>query len=259
TFVQTYRSDIPASTAFTLETLDGAANNQTAVDAGIEASLDIQYNVSVAMHVPTVFVSASEDTHDGALGGFLDMADLLLGQASPPQVFTTSYGPNPPLPSPLPPCNLCNAYAQLGARGLSVFFASGDGGVSGTQTSERTTFVVPFPRRLPVAASFSAGGFSNYWARPAYPAPAVAVYLAALGGMYAGFYNASGRGAFPDVTVQGINFSVVIDQEFYLVDGTSCSSPAFASAVVLLNDELLSTGRPILGFLNPWLYGVAAV
>lgn len=170
-----------------------------------------------------------------------------------------------------PRSNLCNAYAQLGARGVSVLFATGDGGVSGTQTSECTTFVVPFPDGCPyvtnvgsttgavpeTAASFSAGGFSNYWARPAYQAPAVAAYLAALGGAYAGLYNASGR-AFPDVAAQGVNFSVVIDQEFYLVDGTSCSSPAFASAVALLNDELLSAGRPVLGFLNPWLYGVAA-
>ena len=41
-----------------------------------------------------MFVSAGEDNHDGALAGFLDMADLLLNETSPPQVFTTSYGPN---------------------------------------------------------------------------------------------------------------------------------------------------------------------
>ena len=38
--------------------------------------------------------TAGEDNHDGALAGFLDMADLLLNETSPPQVFTTSYGPN---------------------------------------------------------------------------------------------------------------------------------------------------------------------
>ena len=30
---------------------------------------------------------------------------------------------------------------------------------------------------------------------------------------------------------------------------------AAASIISLLNDYLLSTGRPPLGFLNPWLYG----
>lgn len=36
--------------------------------------------------------------------------------------------------------------------------------------------------------------------------------------------------------------------------GTSCSSPIFTSVVALLNDELLNAGKPVLGFLNPWLY-----
>jgi subtilase family serine protease len=36
--------------------------------------------------------------------------------------------------------------------------------------------------------------------------------------------------------------------------GTSCSSPIFASVVAMLNNELLNAGKPVLGFLNPWLY-----
>ncbi|KAH9920683.1 peptidase S8/S53 domain-containing protein [Fomitopsis serialis] len=270
-FLATYRPDMSANTSFTLETLDDGTNNQDEADAGVEANLDIQYTVGVATDVPVVFISAGEDNQDGDLGGFLDMTDLLLNQTSPPQVWTTSYGPNEDdVPEDLA-YNLCNAYAQLGARGVSILFATGDGGVSGTQSSECTTFVVPFPDGCPymtnvgsttgyapeIGAYFSAGGFSNYWARPSYQADAVDAYLAGLGDTYAGLYNASGR-AFPDVATQGINYSVVIDQEFYLVDGTSCSSPMFASVVSLINDELISNGKPVLGFLNPWLYSTAA-
>ena len=38
------------------------------------------------------------------------------------------------------------------------------------------------------------------------------------------------------------------------VDGTSCSSPIFTSVVALINEQLLNAGKPVLGFLNPWLY-----
>lgn len=154
---------------------------------------------------------------------------------------------------------------------MSVLYATGDGGVSGTQSSECTTFVVPFPDGCPyvtnvgsttgfepeTGAYFSSGGFSNYWARPSYQEDVVEAYLAQLGDTYAGLYNASGRG-FPDVATQGINFSVVLDQTFYLIGGTSASSPTFASVVALLNDELVSNGKPVLGFLNPWLYSNAS-
>lgn len=51
--------------------------------------------------------------------------------------------------STLPSSKLCNAYAQLGARGVSILFSSGDGGVSGTGFQECTTFVPTFPNTCP--------------------------------------------------------------------------------------------------------------
>ena len=39
-----------------------------------------------------------------------------------------------------------------------------------------------------------------------------------------------------------------------MVGGTSASSPTFAAIVSLLNDARLAKGKPVLGFLNPWLY-----
>lgn len=40
------------------------------------------------------------------------------------------------------------------------------------------------------------------------------------------------------------------------IGGTSASTPAFSGVVALLNDYLLSQGKPPLGFLNPWLYSI---
>lgn len=107
------------------------------------------------------------------------------------------------------------------------------------------------------AADFSAGGFSNYWGIPSYQETAVAGYLAIFGDTYSGRYNASGRG-YPDVSAQGENFVIILDQEAESVSGTSCASPTFASVIALLNDELIAAGKSTLGFLNPWLYSTVA-
>lgn len=39
--------------------------------------------------------------------------------------------------------------------------------------------------------------------------------------------------------------------------GTSAAAPLIAGMVGLLNDARLRDGRPVMGFLNPWLYGEA--
>jgi tripeptidyl-peptidase-1 len=102
--------------------------------------------------------------------------NALLAESAPPQVLTTSYGPNEGDVSRALLNNLCNAYAQASARGISIMYASGDGGVSGTQSSSCSKFVVTFPSGCPyvtvvggttgvspeVGASLSSGGFSNY-------------------------------------------------------------------------------------------------
>ena len=49
----------------------------------------------------------------------------------------------------------------------------------------------------------------------------------------------------------------MIDGEIVSVNGTSASSPIFASVLALINDELLHAGKPVLGFINPFLYANA--
>lgn len=118
---------------------------------------------------------------------------------------------------------------------------------------------------------------------------AVEAYLDFLGDTNAGKFNVSGR-AYPDVAAQGQRVEIVDGGRTGLVAGTcefifsrllfkydefmltecfvsyflwlgywygkkiACASPIFASVVALINDDLLAAGKPVLGFLNPWIY-----
>ncbi|KDR69079.1 hypothetical protein GALMADRAFT_104369 [Galerina marginata CBS 339.88] len=269
-FLREFRPEMSETTTFTLQTLDGGTNSQARSQAGIEANLDIQYTVGLATQVPTVFISVGDSFEDGALEGFLDIINYLLAQDSPPTVLTTSYGQNENTISRSLANSLCNAYAQLGARGTSILFASGDGGVAGSQATSCKKFLPTFPSGCPymtsvggtsgnlieTAASFSSGGFSNYFGRPTYQSVDVASYLTSLGSTHSGKFNKSGR-AFPDVSAQAENVETVFQGEVESVDGTSWSSPIFASVIALLNDQLITAAKPPLGFLNPFLYSAA--
>lgn len=82
-------------------------------------------------------------------------------------------------------------------------------------------------------------------------------YLNALGNTNSGKFTRTGR-AFPDIAAQGNNVEIVVGGRTGLVAGTSCSSPIFASVIALLNDKLAAAGKPVLGFLNPFLYSTGA-
>ncbi|KAJ7858989.1 family S53 protease [Mycena leptocephala] len=257
-FLQQFRTTMDDTTTFTTQELDGGKNSQGASQAGIEANLDIQYTIGVATGVPVYFVSVGDSFQDGDLEGFLDIVNFLSDEDSVPPVMTTSYGENETDMSKALAFKLCEAYMAFGARGTSVLFASGDGGVEGGQAQSCTKYQAAFPAGCPyltavgsvhgtapeTASTFSSGGFSNYWGAPDYQADAVAAFLKAQGTTNKGLFNASGRG-YPDIVSGGTTEGV---------DGTSCSSPIFASVIGLLNDQLIAAGNSPLGFLNPWLY-----
>ncbi|KAK5004370.1 hypothetical protein LTR28_009011 [Elasticomyces elasticus] len=80
-------------------------------------------------------------------------------------------------------------------------------------------------------------------------------YIASLDSDFDGLYNKSGRG-YPDIAAQGYQYVITYDGVDLHVDGTSASTPTVASVISLVNDALLAAGKPVLGFLNPWLYSV---
>jgi hypothetical protein len=137
--------------------------------------------------------------------------------------------------------------------------------------STRSITLVGATQGIPeTAATFSAGGFSNLFPQESWrtlslyvflfhssnnspETNAVNEYLSQIGNQYNGRFNRAGRG-YPDVSTAGYNVEIFHQGRVKTVSGTSCSSPIFAAVIALLNDELLNAGKPVLGFLNPWLY-----
>ncbi|KIK68209.1 hypothetical protein GYMLUDRAFT_68091 [Collybiopsis luxurians FD-317 M1] len=269
-FLQLFRPDMPSNTTFATQLLDGASNDQGISQAGTEANLDIQYTVGLANGIPTTFVDIGDKNQDGDDGGFLDIINDLLAEQNPPLVLTTSYGvvgDESGLSKPLT-FAMCDAFMKLTSRGVSILYATGDGGVASSPdgncdgkpflaawpTCPYTTLVgatANFPEK---GADLSAGGFSNYFGQPQWQQKAVSTYLNKIGPqLYKGLYNRTGRG-YPDVSAQGEKLQIFLSGEVISIGGTSASSPIFASIVALLNDELLSKGKSPLGFMNPWIY-----
>ncbi|KAJ7627368.1 family S53 protease [Roridomyces roridus] len=269
-FITQMRPDLGPNANFTVDMIDGGANEQLMGEAGDEADLDIQYTVGVASGVPVTFVSVGFDFSD-EVDGFIDIVNHIIGMSAEtrPTVLSTSFGFNEDQFSRSISIGICNAYTQLAAMGISALFATGDGGVGGFGQSDTCTEFVPTtPASCPfvtsvggsttgkTAASLSSGGFSNYFATPEYQLDDVRGYISGLGTQFTGMYNQSGRG-FPDVAAQAANVEIVWKNQSLPVGGTSCATPIFASIIALVNDRLLAAGKPVLGFLNPLLYSPA--
>ncbi|KAE8553578.1 hypothetical protein EYB25_004960 [Talaromyces marneffei] len=256
-FLQQFRPDLSPPPSFTVASVDGGLNDQG--QPGIEANLDIQYTVGLANGIQTTFISSGLST----VQGFLDVISYVANLPNPPTVMSLSYGFDENVLTARNANSVCNALAQLGARGVSVIVASGDGGVGGSRPGNSCTAFVPtFPASCPYVTSvgatagvpetgstLSAGGFSNLFRRPDYQELAVSGYLIGLQSEYSGRFNANGRG-YPDVAAQGEKVVTEWGGSPLLVGGTSASAPIFASTIALLNAQRLVP----LGFLNPWLY-----
>ncbi|KAG5639936.1 hypothetical protein DXG03_002312, partial [Asterophora parasitica] len=265
----------------------GGLNNQTLEDAGIEANLDTQFAFGLSYPTPGTFwstpgnppfkpdVNVPVDSNEP----YADWVDYVLSHGKIPQTISTSYGDFEQTVPQSYARRTCAGFAQLGARGISLLFGSGDGGVGDgnpdpkTQTCftndgrNATRFPPFFPASCPyvtavggttnvpeVAASLSGGGFSNYFPRPWYQEAAVGKWLKNFPEhTYKGLFNRNGR-AFPDVAAQATRFRVFWAGQATPVDGTSASTPTFAAIVALLNDARLAKGKSTLGFLNPLLY-----
>lgn len=66
-------------------------------------------------------------------------------------------------------------------------------------------------------------------------------------------YNTSNRG-YPDLSMIGSNYLVLVGSQIFSVSGTSASTPVFAGMISLVNDARIRNGLPTLGWLNPAIY-----
>ncbi|KAH9056379.1 subtilisin-like protein [Lactarius vividus] len=271
-FMNEYRSDATSATYSVVKIKGGVCDPSNPTS---EANLDIQYTSAIAYPTTHIYYSTGGWYTQPESDGFINWLDYVLGLNSVPQTVSTPYG-MPELDVPLDYATyVCNLFAQLGARGASVLFSSGNDGVGrgnclvqDSSGNLRVQFLPTFPSTCPwvtsvggtvgypeVAASLSGGGFSVYFPRPPYQNNAVPTFLLNLGGQYNGLYNPGGRG-IPDIALQAIDFSSILNREIWTNGGTSCSTPTAAGIVSLLNDYRISNGKAPLGFLNLWLYGI---
>ncbi|KZT42984.1 subtilisin-like protein [Sistotremastrum suecicum HHB10207 ss-3] len=282
-----FANQTPAAvgSSFKFVSVNGGLNNQSS--PGVEANLDTQFAFGLSHPAPATFwstagsppfipdVGTPTDTNEP----YTEWLNFILAQKSIPQTISTSYGDDEQTVPLSFAQRVCNGFAQLGARGVSVIFSSGDGGVgdgdANPATQEcltndgrnATRFAPAFPASCPfvtsvgatfhvpeVSVSFSGGGFSNVFPRPSYQDAAVGTFLRTLPkGKFAGLFNPAGRG-IPDVSAQGVNFRIFFNGRQGGVSGTSAASPAFAGIISLVNDARLSKRLPPLGFLNPLIY-----
>jgi tripeptidyl-peptidase-1 len=171
-----------------------------------------------------------------------------------------------------------SAFKVLGARGVSVFGSSGDGGshfsfgpfsdgaIADTLNEISCEYNMPvYPTASPYVISVggtmwsgdstkpvtwsyssygSGGGFSWQFAAPQHQLAGVEEYLNQTQNLPpTTSFNKAGRGS-PDISAVG-------------VQGTSQSCPIIAGIFSLITDHRLSQGLPPLGFLGPRIWQVA--
>jgi len=238
---------------------------------GIEAALDVEYIMGVAPNTTTWFISVWPFPfwHD-----LMQWVAILANTSDIPYVHTISYGSQGDYPSPAYRQRLDLELQKMGARGMSIIFASGDSG-SGCNGCK---FYPSYPAtniyvtsvgatkfiqgntgpEAAVQAFGSGGGFSWLFDMADYQRPAVQSYFKRAAHLPPSTaYNAKGR-ATPDVSALGdVNFEVIVEGSVTMVGGTSASAPAFGALITLLNQIRFQKGGKPLGFLNPWLYKVA--
>ncbi|KAH8978988.1 subtilisin-like protein [Lactarius hatsudake] len=223
---------------------------------GSEADLDMQYTQGIAWPTPHVFYSIGGSagkfipdnfTPVNSNEPFLGWFEVLISVEEVPQTISTSYsGDEQTIPPDYATSVSAPAASAQSSRVVTGVLTPGTAGKTTAPTlsnfspsSLRHRWRNDGTPRDCRASLF--GGFSNVFKRPDYQTDAVLGFFQQLGNQHSGLCNASSRG-FPDVSAQAVDFVIVVDDELFLVDGTSCSAP----------------NRPVLDFLNPWLYGTAS-
>jgi len=277
-FLEEFYSQVDLDEFFLLFSRSTLGNSPTVIGydgwgAGLEASLDIQYIMSIGANVPTTFWSVADPTNPNE-DYFLDWMLQVDQDPKAPIVSSISYGEDEKDLTSEYANRISVEFMKQGLRGISVLFASGDSGVGGDDRSCKR-FVPDFPAGCPYVTSvggttldgwfetgeevvndLSGGGFSDFFGQPSYQVKNVQNYFQVAKGHLppASKWNSTGRG-YPDVSGLSANYIIVADLiPFPGVAGTSCSTPVFSGVIALLNDIRLSNGKKQLGFLNPVLY-----
>ena len=217
-------------------------------------------------------------------GGFQGPEDC--GDKPATFIVSTSFGFQEADLTPAYMQRQCTEYGKLSLTGITFLYAAGDSGVAdpdgsclnkhGAEKQGAPIFSADFPASCPYVTAVGAtqivpgnsvdapesavfqkfpsgGGFSDVFPRPSFQDAAAEAYLAnVVPGLHLpkGVFNASGRG-YPDVSANGLNYSVAVAGQLLPVSGTSASTPAFAAILAGVNDARLAAGKGPVGWINP--------
>jgi tripeptidyl-peptidase-1 len=156
TFLKKYATEGNSAQTFNCTTVNGGECPSSGTP-GIEANLDVQYARAITEDIPNVFYSVGGSppwlgTGTNTNEPYLEFLDYLLAltDAELPNTISISYGDDEDTVPLYYADEVCNLFAQLGARGVSVLVASGDSGVGTTCTSgSKDTFTTSFPASCP--------------------------------------------------------------------------------------------------------------
>jgi tripeptidyl-peptidase I len=239
---------------------------------GVEASLDIEYIRGVSPEIPLTVIYSGQYS-------LLNWANLITSNKTSPHVHSVSYGNDEKQQSSRQYMLTCNvAFMKAGVAGKSILFASGDQGVCGREGCGifKKRFKPDFPGGSPYITvvggtnfhnagigeeevwNDGGGGFSDNFPIPQYQASAVAAYKNNKSAKLPdqSLWNNTGRG-YPDIAAlagQKTPYCVVSGGNTQGVAGTSAACPVAAGVFAKLNGVRLKANKPVLGFLNPFIY-----
>lgn len=166
-FLQNFRPEaVAAADKFTVQIIANGDNQQTpdnstqlAAGKDTEGNLDAETIIGFTWPTPLIEYNTggsppfdqdaftANDTNEP----YLTWLQYILAEKNIPQVISSSYGDDEQTVPLSYATSVCNSFAQLGARGVSVLFASGDHGVGSagscfTNDGENTpSFLPSFP------------------------------------------------------------------------------------------------------------------
>ncbi|SLM38478.1 tripeptidyl peptidase protein [Lasallia pustulata] len=185
-------------------------DNATQLDTGTDLKGNLDAETLIAIDYPTPLIafttggsppfdpsaSTTTDTNEP----YLTWLNYALAQPDLPQTISISYGDDEQTVPYAYATLACQQFAQLGAGGITLLFASGDSGVGPTgacvsNDGKTTTMFLPSfpascpyvttvgatrtsplesPPSIPLTISPRGRGFSNYFPRPRVPGPVCA-------------------------------------------------------------------------------------
>jgi len=113
------------------------------------------------------------------------------------------------------------------------------------------------PSMSPFVGWTTGGGFSNIFKRPHWQRKFTKKYINTIGTLPNRSYFGTKYRGYPDITGVSNQCSMIIDGEWDVAAGTSCSSPIWAGIIGIINQHQKKKGRPVVGLVAPLLYQIA--